>query len=58
MEKEIRRNRYGQEYIPTYTRRKQNHNYYGTGTYHIILKKQKGAPDFSRIVGDAKIAEG
>ena len=58
MEKETRRNRYGQEYKPTYTRRKKDHDYRGTGTYHIILKKQKGAPDFSRIVGDAKIAPG
>ena len=43
---------------PTYTRRKMDHDYRGVGTYHIILKKAKGCPDFGEIVGDAKIAPG
>ena len=51
-------NPYNPDFAPSYTRRKKNHNYYGSGTYHIILKKQEGAPVFSRIVGDSNIEPG
>lgn len=41
-----------------YTRRKKRHDYYGISSYHIILKKLKGAPDLSKIIGDARIEPG
>ena len=41
-----------------YNRRKRNHDYYKPFIYHIILKKRKGAPDFSRIVGNPEIPRG
>ena len=51
-------NPYNPNFVPSYTRRKKNHDYYGAGIYHIILKKREGAPVFSKIVGDARIAPG
>ena len=41
-----------------YTRRKKNHDYYGVGTYHIILKKRKACPVFGHVAGSAAIPPG
>ena len=41
-----------------YNRRKRGHDYYGPFIYHIILKKKKGAPEFSAIIGDPSISPG
>lgn len=41
-----------------YTRRGHNINYYGPGTWHIVLKKTYEAPDFGTLAGNPAILPG
>lgn len=42
----------------SYTRRKRNHDYKGNYTYHIILKKAPGCPNYGSVSGDSSFAPG
>lgn len=41
-----------------YNKRSRHHDYYGKFIYHIIIKKQTGAPDFGKIRGNCSIEPG
>ena len=46
------------DFIHSYERRKNNHDYQAPFKYHIILKKQDSFPDFGKVTRDASIPPG